>query len=333
MARPADFRRALPPGACFSEWRAADGWPLRRFDLPAKAGARRGSILFQGGRGDIVEKYLELIAYWHDAGWAVTSFDWRGQGGSGRLLAERHVGHIDTFDSYIRDYRAFYAAWAGEAAGPRVAIGHSMGGHLVLRALVERAATPDAAVLVAPMLGLHSPIGAWGGERLAGLMCRTGDPARLAWKVNEIPAAQATRQALLTHDAARYADEIWWRETDPDLAMGPPSWQWLREAFASTRRLRTDPRLASMTVPTLMLVAEADKLVRARSALAIAARLPDCEVVRFGQESAHEILREADPVRDRAIAAIDSFLDARAAPGRTSRALHPDEGGDGSEHQ
>jgi lysophospholipase len=313
MARPADFRRALPPGARFSEWRAADGWPIRRFDLPAKTEAARGAILFQGGRGDMIEKYLELIAHWHEAGWAVTSFDWRGQGGSGRMLANRGIGHIDSFDSYVRDYRDFYAAWASEAIGPQVAIGHSMGGHLVLRALVERAATPDAAVLVAPMLGLHSPIGAWGGLRLAGLMCRTGDPARLAWKVNEIPAAQATRQALLTHDADRYADELWWREANPDLAMGPPSWQWLREAFVSTRNLRNDPRLATMAVPTLMLIAEADRLVRAKSALAIAARLPDCEVVRFGLESAHEILREADPVRDRAIAAIDRFLEGRAA--------------------
>lgn len=312
MASSALFRRALPAGARFSEWRAADGWPLRRFDLAAAPGAHRGSILFQGGRGDIVEKYLELIAHWHERGWSVTSFDWRGQGGSGRLGADPHCGHIDTFDSFVADYRAFYADWVTESAGPHVAVGHSMGGHLLLRALVERAARPDAAVLVAPMLGLHSPLGPRGGGWLAGLMCRVGNPARLAWKVNEIPATHQSRQKLLTHDPERYADELWWRETNPELAFGPPSWQWVREAFASTWRLNHDPALADMTVPTLMLVAEADRLVRARTALAIAARLPDCEVVRFGPESAHEILREADPVRDRAIAAIDGFLDQRA---------------------
>ena len=312
MASFAHFRRALPQGARFSEWRAADGWPLRRFDLPAEGGSPRGSILFQAGRGDMVEKYLELIAHWHAAGWSITSFDWRGQGGSGRLSGNAHCGHIDSFDSYIRDYRDFYADWAATAAGPRIAIGHSMGGHLVLRALVERAARPDAAVLVAPMLGLHSPLGARGGALFAGLMARIGDPKRLAWKANEIPVAQASRQALLTHDADRYADELWWRDADPKLELGPPSWQWVREAFVSTRRVRDDSRLATMDVPTLMLVADADKLVRARSALAIAAALPDCKVIRFGPESAHEILREADPVRDRAVQAIDDFLESRA---------------------
>jgi lysophospholipase len=38
-------------------------------------------------------------------------------------------------------------------------------------------------------------------------------------------------------------------------------------------------------------------------------------VVAFGPESAHEILREADPVRNRAITAIDHFLDSRAPRG------------------
>src|SRR3546814_2741778 len=74
----------------------------------------------------------------------------------------------------------------------------------------------------------------------------------------------------------------------------------------------SDPRLARLDIPLLMLVADADKLVDPRVARRVAARLPDCTIMGFGAESAHEILREADPVRDRAIAAIDAFLDHRA---------------------
>jgi lysophospholipase len=40
-----------------------------------------------------------------------------------------------------------------------------------------------------------------------------------------------------------------------------------------------------------------------------ARRLPRAELVRFGPEAAHEILREADPVRDKALRRIDAFLD------------------------
>ena len=84
------------------------------------------------------------------------------------------------------------------------------------------------------------------------------------------------------------------------------------EAFKSMRELRASPRLKAMKVPVLMLVAEKDGLVDPRAALAIAPKLPDARVVRFGKESAHEILREADKVRNRAIGEIDIFLQARA---------------------
>jgi len=149
MVSPQLYRRAIPSGARISHWRAPDGWPLRRFDWPS-GGASRGSILFQGGRGDIFEKYLEAFAHWHGQGWSITSFDWRGQGGSGRLSPHRHVGHVDDFSTFTDDFRDFWAEWEPAAAGPRVLMGHSMGGHLILRALVEGAAQPSAAVLIAP---------------------------------------------------------------------------------------------------------------------------------------------------------------------------------------
>ena len=67
-----------------------------------------------------------------------------------------------------------------------------------------------------------------------------------------------------------------------------------------------------MAVPVLALVAEKDALVDARAALGLLAKLPDARIVRFGPESAHEILRESDAVRNRAIGEIDLFLEARA---------------------
>lgn len=312
MIDPASFRRAYPTGAHITRWQAGDGWPLRRFDWPAE-GTPRGSILFQGGRGDIIEKYLESFGHWHTKGWSITAFDWRGQGGSGRLSPDPRVGHATDFAPYIADLAGFWGEWSRTAPGPQVVMGHSMGGHLVLRALVEGAVTPAAAVLVAPMLGLHAPFG-WQGfaERFAQLMGKLGDSARRAWKDNEIPGALSPRQALLSHDRERYADEMFWKEAHPELMLGPPSWAWVIEAFRSTRQLRNDPRLAGMAVPVLGIVADADKLVNAKLAVATLEKLPDARILRFGRESAHEILREADPVRDRALAEIDRFLADRA---------------------
>lgn len=311
MTNPAPIRRAIPADAIVSHWVSPDGWPIRRFDWAGSAAGRhRGAILFQGGRGDVFEKYLEAFAHWHDAGWTIMAFDWRGQGGSGRLSPDPHVGHATNFSPWIADLAAIWADW--QVDGPRVVMGHSMGGYLVLRAMLERAIDPAAAVLVAPMLGLKSPLPARLAERFARFMRDIGDPARPAWKGHERPGARIDRQKLLTGDASRYDDEQWWYEHSPEIKLGPPSWAWLAEAFAGTRALRDDPRLSSLLTPIMMLVAEQDGLVDSRAALDVAAKLPDAEVLRLGPQAAHEILRDADPVRDRALAAIDGFLTARA---------------------
>lgn len=305
-------RRTYPDGSSISFWTAPDGWQLRRFDWPSTAAAPRGSILFQGGRGDIFEKYLETFHHWHDQGWTITSFDWRGQGGSGRLTDDPHVGDIDRFGTYLADYAAFWREWAAATPGPHVAMGHSMGGHLVCRALAKVLAEPDAAVLIAPMMGLHAPISAGFGERIAEIAMQLGNPQRRAWKSNEKPGTTDSRPSLLTHDPDRYSDEPWWWDQKPEIKLGPPSWRWVVRAFESTRRLRVSRRVKLIRTPVLVLVAEADKLVRAADAIKVAGLLPDARVVRFGKESAHEILREVDPVRNRALGEIDIFLSARA---------------------
>lgn len=311
MARSPIDRRAHPAGSRIHYWQAADGWKLRVFEWPAEAATPRGSILFQGGRGDIIEKYLESFAHWHAQGWSVTSFDWRGQGGSGRLTSRANCGHVEDYADFVADLADFYAKWTAATPGPHVVLGHSMGGHLVLRALVEGVIAPAAAVLVAPMLGFRSPFGRF-GERAARILAGLGNPARPAWKGNEKPYTTETRAALLTHDPDRYADEIWWQTAQPELLTGPPSWRWVIEGFRSNRELAANPRLGTLDVPVLMLVAERDGLVDARAALALAPRIPDARIVTFGKESAHEILREVDPVRDRALGEIDAFLAARA---------------------
>ncbi|HEX8485547.1 alpha/beta hydrolase [Sphingomonas sp.] len=296
--------RIIPPDATVSRWTAPDGWPLRRFDWPATRA--RGTMVVQGGRGDIFEKHLESFAHWHAAGWSIVAFDWRGHGGSGRPACDLARGE---FATAVADLAAIWRTLPRDR--PRILLGHSMGGFLALRAAVEAAVDPDALILVAPMLGLRSPFGRFSAP-VARFLRDRGDPARQAWKANERPHSRVGRQALLTTDLGRYEDELWWHAQSPDHAPKPPSWAWLAEAFEATATLASDPRLGSLRPPVLMLLADRDGLVDARAAVKVAARLRDVTLLRFGRESAHEILREADPVRDRALAAIDAFLDSHA---------------------
>lgn len=312
--RPFD-RRAIPDAAVESRWTAPDGWPIRRIDWPAPESGCRGSLLFLPGRGDFYEKYLETLDCWHHCGWRVTAFDWRGQGGSGRLgLGE--AGHIDDFATWVSDLVSLWAEWKAAGPGPHVIAAHSMGGHLALRALAERRIDPQAAVLVAPMLGFNVVLPGAVMHGAARIMAGLGDPKRLAWKWSDKPGQPpADRVRLLTHDAARYADELWWRAQRPEIAVGPGSWGWVERAYASIRGLAAQGVLERVDTPVLILAAEEDKLVSFKAIARAAARLPHCELIRFGPEGRHELLREEDGVRGRALAAIERFLD-RFAPKR-----------------
>lgn len=318
-APPAFFdRRAIPAQARESRWRASDGHAIRRIDWPGDGQEPRGSILFLPGRGDTYEKYLETCEDWHRAGWRVTAADWRGQAGSGRLGMDATTGHVSDFAVWLEDIAALWRDWRSAAPAPHVLAAHSMGGHLALRATAEGRVGPAALVLVAPMLGMAGPpLPLRLLQGVAGIMTRIGPPARPAWKWSEKPGeVPAARETLLTHDAERYADELWWREQRPELVMGPGSWGWVERAYASSRALFAPGLLERVTTPTLILATTADRLVKFAAIARACARMPHCELEKFGKEARHEILREVDPVRDRAMAAIARFL-ATAAPPAT----------------
>lgn len=301
--------RAHPEGARFSEWRAPDGWPHRRIDWPQPEGAPvRGRLLFAGGRGDFVEKYLEAMAHWHGRGWQVTGFDWRGQGASRGGTAG---GHLDSLDPLVDDLAALIAELGRE--GPLAVIGHSMGGHVLLRALAEARAKADAAVLVAPMLAINaSPLPAWAGGWTASFLSAFGWRRQPVWRASDTPPPPGSpRQTYLTSCPDRYADELWWWERQPGFNLGAPSWGWLDAAYRSCARL-TEEKLRGVDVPVLLLGTDSDRLVGA-AAIRRAARLIPQAKLRMFAGAGHEILRERDEIRLDALAAIDSFLDEAAA--------------------
>lgn len=272
-------------------------------------------MLFLPGRGDHYEKYLETLDYYANLGWHVTSIDWRGQGGSGRLLPDPSVGHIDDFAIWITDLTAFWQEWKLSRRGPHVVLAHSMGGHLAMRALVEKAIDPDAVAMSAPMLGIHTgglPLAV--NHIVAKLMCRLGRSNQAAWKVSEKPLSPMNlRQKILSNDKDRYDDELAWWTLRPEVKLGPPSWHWVERAIASIRLMEQPGTLESVDTPILLLATTADQLVSTPRIIADAKRLPNAETMIFGKEAAHELLRDADGVRDRCLERINIFWDKYAA--------------------
>ena len=293
-----------------AQWQTPDGWPLRMFFHSAN-GSPKGSLLFLGGRGDFFEKYLEAFHAWRTAGWNIAGFDWRGQGGSGQL----HPGgycHVEDFAVFVDDLAAFCAGWRARTPGPHVAIGHSMGGHVLLRALAERRVELDGAVLLAPMLGIKA--GALGGRALRAIGMIGATPAlraRPIWTGQRSPAP-----GRVTSCPERQADKLWWKAARPEIGRGGPTWGWLAAATRSIaqtdRRLRRHP----LATPGLILAAGTDPIVDAAAIRRALKFLPGFEHGTIAK-AGHEMLRERDELRTECLERIGRFLDRMPAPDRT----------------
>lgn len=302
MDMPANPRRTIPDGLAFASWAAADGWALRSFAWPVR-GKTRGSLLFLGGRGDFVEKYLEALRHWHGERWTLAGFDWRGQGGSGRLLADREVSHLESFDPLLDDLEDYVADWTARTPGPHIIVAHSMGAHLTLRLLAERGVRVDGAVLLAPMVAIEAKgLPNMAVRALAGTAGALGFGQRRIWDKDI-----GDYGGRMTSCRERMEDKIWWKTTQPETASGSPSWGWLHAASRSIADLqRALPRLPA-DLPLLMLASEDDPVIEVRALKRMARRLPQARLALFPGRS-HELLREADQVRLQVLATIDGFL-------------------------
>ncbi len=300
-------RRRLPPDARIDWFEAADGWPIRRMTLWPD-GIAKGSILFANGRGDFIEKYLESLLHWQGEGWVVQSFDWRGQGLSGRVLPGSEIGHATGFGPWIADLAALADDWRATTPGPHILIGHSTGGHLVLRHLAAHPDGADGAVVTAPLLGLgRGVLGDGFIARVARCMVERGRAERPAWGQGGTPS-EARRRRALTSCPERFADEGWWWRREPAFRLGGASWGWIAAAMESIEQLTRPGVPEGLRTPLLVLAADSDPVVSSRAIRRLLPRLPDARGV-FYTGARHEILREADPIRLAVWKEIDVFLE------------------------
>src|ERR1700710_2495060 len=74
-----------PEGTHAGWFTTIDNMRLRYARWPKTAGAQKGTVCLVQGRTEFIEKYFETVADFQARGFAVATFDWRGQGGSQRL--------------------------------------------------------------------------------------------------------------------------------------------------------------------------------------------------------------------------------------------------------
>jgi lysophospholipase len=312
-------KNPVPSGATTGIFKCPNGMRLRFARWEATRGPRRGTVCLFHGRGEFIEKYFEVVADLRRRGFAVATMDWRGQGGSARLLRNPHKGYVRSFADYDRDLAYFMKEIVlPDCQPPYIALAHSMGGHILLRNASLPGSWFSRMVLSAPMIAISNKrLGAprtlsrayaeiLGGLGLGSLYVHNGRDKPL-----ELDPFEGNP---ITSDPERYQRNRLVLEAAPALGLGSPTIAWLRAALRSVAKLTAPDYPLKVEVPLLLFAAGMDTIVSSHAIEEFALRLKVGTHVLFPQ-SRHEILQETDEIRQRFWAAFDAYLgvDATAA--------------------
>lgn len=289
---------AVSPPACERMLAAADGTPLFVRDwAPAADATAVGTILLMHGLGEHCGRHAQVARFFNQRGYMVRAYDHRGHGRSGGAR-----GDVPDSDAILHDAGRvledlMQPGSAAAAIGrPPMLFGHSMGGLFAARLAAARNAPLAGLILSSPVLTLRLSAGQ---QALFKLMSALAPGLGL-------PNGLQTR--YLSHDPAV---ETAYRQ-DP-----------LVHRKISTRLLRSmleaidfvHAHAAALAIPTLLLVAGADRLVDPGDSRAFFPKLaPGIGTLHIYDRLYHEIFNEPDA--ERVFADLDRWLTAqqRAAP-------------------
>lgn len=287
-----------------------EGLAIRYGVWPSQTESGRGSVLLLNGRAEFMEKHGETVYDLNNRGYTVFSMDWRGQGMSGRELADRTKAYVASFDDYMDDLVLFWQEVVnGKAKAPIFLLAHSMGGHLGLRLLHDMPGRIERAVLTAPMVDIETaPVPGSVAQKIAfaGKM--------LGLSKRSLPFAkvfQGDRNKFegnrLTSDPVRFMDEHRAVDENPDLGVEGVTFGWLAAAYESIEHLRGPGYPEKIDTPVLILSAGDDRVVRNSAQAELCLRLPKGRQVTI-PGARHEILKEADPYRNRFWELFNDFI-------------------------
>lgn len=333
----------IPAGAVSGLLQATDSAQIRYAHWPATGKPRKGTVTILQGRAESIEKYFEVVEDLRRRGFAVIAFDWRGQGGSQRLLRNRKKGHISHFGKYRDDLRTVLKKVSlAEYAGPHFALAHSTGGTVLLSDTARLRTMLDRAVITAPLLGLPN---FEARERLStkwrkfisilplrrkatsSVGSYTSSARNLSEKVafsmafalfhlgfgrlyvpgqdrDPLRGFETNKQ---TSDRGRFERYNELLKVSPEIGIGAPTIGWLNAASRCMLSLRRRDAGPKIVLPCLLIAAGADSIVSTSASEEFASRAKAVGYVEIAGAE-HELMMEADTFREQFWAAFDAFV-------------------------
>jgi lysophospholipase len=311
----AHARNPVPSGAKSGLFKGLDGKPLRYAHWDASKTPRLGTVCIVQGRGEFIEKWFETIADLRRRGFAVATYDCRGQGGSVRLARHWRRGHIKDFADHDKDLLRFMKdVVLPDCPPPFIALGHSTGGNILLRNACIEGSWFSKMVLSAPLIRFspkalpkgrsQEMVGRW-LALLSLLGMSEGYAARdgsdFSFETYPFEGNE------LSSDAERFERNKEVAKLAPHISVGSATRGWVLAATRSMRMINAASYAPRIKVPLLLIAAGADTVVDPRAIEDYGRRLKVGAYVQI-PGSRHEILQERDEIRAQFWATFDAYV-------------------------
>lgn len=261
-------------------------------------------LVIVNGRSENLYKWTEVAWDFYQQGFDILMLDHRGQGLSGRLLADKQKGYVDEFRYYADDLDGVVKQVRAQTPyATQYLLAHSMGSLIASQYLANYDHHIKKAVLCAPFWGVPTkhPVR---DHLLVNLMMILGQGKRYVMGQGAYKARDPQNNDL-SHSAKRVAWQEKLVQQDPTLALGGATYRWLHLCW---QRIFDLPRLlARIEIPVFVLQAAEDSIVNNED-------LPEL-VTYLGKGkhqcvagAKHEILFETDAIRTPVLQQILQFF-------------------------
>jgi lysophospholipase len=293
-------------------FRTTDGAKLRTgwWDPTHKRPGAPTTVLILQGRASFLEKFEKIIEGLRYRGYQVCAFDWRGQGLSSRQLKNPRKGHIDSYDTYLKDLHEIVQDFLWPRChGPLIVLGQSMGSHLALRYMTDYAHCFDMGTLTAPLIDLNT-----GGypQKTAQWVAKAA--VKLGFSTSFVmghrvydPIKEPFEGNMLTHDRESFLRHRTLQKMVPPLSIGGVTYGWAHATFNSIDKLTHPQVLGKIKIPILVIGAGQEVVVNNERLQEVTSWIPRSQLTIY-EQARHQILSETPEIMDRFWKDFESFV-------------------------
>lgn len=236
----------------------------------------KATVVIAHGINEHIGRYGHVAKALNLAGYSVVGVDHRGHGRSDN--GKPRTSYIKRFDTFVDDYIEIIRQVKREAAGPVIALGHSMGGLIAVRASLQIQSELSALVLTGPALRIPSDLN---GFRLSVSL----------FVARFVPFLNAPVGAI---DGLSRDPSVYERFVADDLCINEPVKLGIARQLVLLSEA-TRARANEINLPLLVMHGGADKITMPEGSIEFVANAisPDKEFVAWPGDQ-HEIFNELD---------------------------------------